>query len=303
MIRHQFNGRLNEEEQRRLNTVGLSDEEILRKAPSAFATAAHVDTSDRYTFIPTSQIIAGMRANGFLPVSATESLVRIPERRGFSKHMIRFRQAGANLTQVGDSLAEIIATNAHDGTSCYILGLGAFRLACTNGLMVAEGMFQSVRIRHTGNIIDDVVNSAFDLMKQVPRLADVITRWRMLPLAEPRQIEFATAVHQLRFPKIQVHDAEGNVIREEESLLGQAIPAAKLLEARRYDDRGDDLWHVFNRVQENAVRGQRGLALRGADNVRRVRSSREIKGVDQNVNLNQGIWSIAEKMAERASSN
>lgn len=305
MIRHQFSGRLNAEEQRRLNAVGLSDEEIMRKAPSAFATAAHAAVSDRYSFIPTSKIIAGMRQNGFLPVAASQSLVRLADRTPFAKHMIRFRQQGASLTQVGDSLLEMILENAHDGTSRYVVGLGAFRLACTNGLIVADGMFHSIRIKHIGDVVYNVVNSTFELLKQAPRLAEVIGAWRALQLSEPEQLLFADAAHELRFPKVQVYDSQGNPVivngepKMKNTPLGEAIQPVKLLEANRYDDKGDDLWHVYNRVQENVIRGQRGLAVRGENGEYRRRSSTEIKGVDSNAALNRGLWKIAEFFAEK----
>lgn len=310
MIRHQFSGRLNEAEQRRLNTVGLSDDEIMRKAPAAFATAAHAAVSDRYSFIPTSNIIAGMRRNGFLPVAASQSLVRLPDRTPFAKHMIRFRQQGANLTQVGDSILEMILENAHDTSSRYIVGLGAFRLACTNGLMVADGMFHSIRIKHIGDVVYNVVNSTFELLKQVPRLAEVINAWRALQLSEQEQFLLADAAHELRFPKVPVFDSEGNAVidakgepKMKDTLLGEAIKPNMLLRPNRPDDHGDDLWHVYNRVQENVIRGQRGLAVRGEDGSYRRRSSTEIKGVDSNAALNRGLWKIAEFFAEKKAAN
>lgn len=48
----------------------LSMDEIRKAAPSAFATAAYHDRSNRYAYIPTSEIIEGMMQNGFLPYSA-----------------------------------------------------------------------------------------------------------------------------------------------------------------------------------------------------------------------------------------
>jgi hypothetical protein len=77
------------------------------------------------------------------------------------------------------------------------------------------------------------------------------------------------------------------------------IKPAQLLEARRYDDRGNDLWKTFNRVQENAVKG--GLAaIKRDENGHRVRkvSTRQIKGIDQDVKINRALWVLGEEMAK-----
>ena len=54
----------------------LSADQLRRIVPSAYAEAAHESRSQRYTYIPTSQVIEGMRAEGFLPVKATQSAAR-----------------------------------------------------------------------------------------------------------------------------------------------------------------------------------------------------------------------------------
>jgi Domain of unknown function (DUF932) len=80
--------------------------------------------------------------------------------------------------------------------------------------------------------------------------------------------------------------------------LGEAIAPVKLLEAFRSDDKGDDLWHVYNRVQENVIRGgQRGLAVRDENGVYRRRTSTAIRGVASEISLNRDLWSLAENLA------
>ncbi len=63
--------------------------------------------------------------------------------------MIRFRAINESVTQVGDTAVEVALINSHDGTSAYELSLGAFRLACLNGMMVSEGLVETVKVRHT----------------------------------------------------------------------------------------------------------------------------------------------------------
>jgi len=75
------------------------------------------------------------------------------------------------------------------------------------------------------------------------------------------------------------------------------INASRLLDSRRWEDKGDDLWHVFNRVQENLIRGgQRDFSRRREDG-RRFPRTRAIAGLDQNIRLNRELWNLAERVA------
>ena len=136
----------------------LSTEQVQSFAPSAFAVTPYHKQSSRYAFIPTSAVIDGMRDAGFLPVSASQSRTRIEDKKEYTKHMIRFR-AAASLQQsavVGESVLEAVLINSHDGTSAYKLMCGIFRFICTNGMIVADDLLESINIRHTGNVIAEV---------------------------------------------------------------------------------------------------------------------------------------------------
>jgi hypothetical protein len=96
----------------------LSDDEIRRLAPSIFGGQAHVSRTERYTYIPTSEILAGLRKEGFQPFFACQSVVRDQTRREYTRHMLRLRheaKIGANEAN------EIVLGNAHDGSSAYLM--------------------------------------------------------------------------------------------------------------------------------------------------------------------------------------
>jgi hypothetical protein len=51
----------------------------------------------------------------------------------------------------------------------------------------------------------------------------------------------------------------------------------------------------MNRVQENLVQG--GLSDFHRDRRGRLRSVRALRGIDSKVNLNKGLWGLAEQLA------
>jgi hypothetical protein len=71
----------------------LSDEQIRRAVPSIFAGTAHASRSARYTYIPTSQVLQGLRKEGFEPFMACQTRVKLQDRADFTKHMVRLRHA------------------------------------------------------------------------------------------------------------------------------------------------------------------------------------------------------------------
>jgi hypothetical protein len=72
----------------------------------------------------------------------------------------------------------------------------------------------------------------------------------------------------------------------------QAMPIteSQVLLPRRHDDRSSDIWSVFNRAQENLLKG--GLDAR-ASNGRR-QTTRPVKGVDNGIRLNRALWLLAD---------
>ena len=138
----------------------LSDDQIRNVAPSIFAEAAHDSRSERYTYIPTSTVLAGLRKEGFQPFMVAQTRVRDEGKRDFTKHMLRLRHA----SQINDAEAnEIILLNSHDGTSSYQMMAGMFRFVCTNGLVCGETV-GDVRVRHHGEIIHNVIEGAFEVL-------------------------------------------------------------------------------------------------------------------------------------------
>ncbi len=71
----------------------LTDDALRLEAPSIFALGPMSGLSRRYTFVPTMNIIAGLRAKAWVPVDAEQQRPRCPARFGFQKHLIRFRRA------------------------------------------------------------------------------------------------------------------------------------------------------------------------------------------------------------------
>lgn len=275
----------------------LSNEELQKYAPSMFAIAAHESRSARFVPIPTLQIVDALRKEGFMPFSAKQSKTRDESKVDFTKHMIRFRRSADNNGAFRNDTAipEVVLLNANDGTSSYQLYGGLFRTLCLNGLIVAESMIESVRISHKGDIVGQVIEGSYSVLDNTAKAMEAQQAWAQIQLQPKEALAFAEAAHVLRFDRDENNNAQG---------AGAAIRVDELLKVRRHGDEHNNLWTVFNRVQENSIKGGlHGVQKGGYDaegkykQARRV-TTKAVNGIDQDVKLNKALWSLAEKMAE-----
>lgn len=260
----------------------LDDDQLRRIAPSIFAENAHESRSQRYTYIPTIDVINGLRREGFEPFMIAQGATRVPGKAEFTKHMIRMRHASDIATTEAN---EIILVNSHDGTSSYQLISGMIVFACNNGLVCGESI-EDYRVPHKGDIVHEVISHAYKTLDGFGLIREVTEEMKGIQLSRDEEMILAESAHMLRWEPEQNEAGEWH--------QNAPIEASRLLQARRSEDRNQSLWTAFNRVQENVIRG--GLSGRTANN--RRTSTREVRGIDENVKLNRALWTLAERMAE-----
>jgi hypothetical protein len=255
----------------------LTDAQIADMAPSVFATARHPAMSGRYAFISTAQVLDALRAEGFRPMRAKQAGARESARAGFARHVLTFRLTDAPLI-AGEDIPEIVLMNAHDGSTAYKLMVGVFRVVCSNGLIVADRTLAAMRVAHIGvRTIAEVVTATHKLVAELPTVLGQVATWRSTILREADQLAYARAALTLRYP--------GRIA---------PITPQQLLAARRPEDRGDDLWITFNRVQEHLLVG----GLSGQLRTGRRTTTRPIAGVSSSMALNRALWTLAARTAE-----
>ena len=251
----------------------LTNEEIVKLAPSAGAETPHKMVSDRYSFVPTIQAVDMLRSVGWLPVTAKQAGVRSDDRDGFQKHMIRFTRP--DLVVNGHRM-DMLLYNSHDRGCAFKLVGGVFRFVCSNGMVIGDKMAEYSH-RHVGFSPEKFIESAGYVNGHVEKTAGVIEDWQTIEMTEVEQGVFARTAHNYIYP-------------EQEKA---PIRADQLLTTRRYEDSNKkDLWTTFNTVQENALRG----GLRGRNAKGRRTTTRGVKSIDKDKRLNQALWLMAEEM-------
>lgn len=258
----------------------LSEDEMRARLPAIFAQDAHHSRSERYAYVPTIDILRGLAGEGFKPVFACQASPRDEDRTGHTKHMIRFRRPG-DIERA--EVPEVVMVNSHGGESSVQLFGGFFRFICCNGMVCGETLGE-VRVRHSGRVVGDVIEGTYQVVESLAPVVERVAEMKAIPLSNAEQMAFAHSAAVLR-----LDPDEGEA---------PAISDSQFLRARRSADSGSDLWSTFNRIQENTIRGGLHGERRDALNRRRRVTTREVRGIDQNVALNRALWTLAEKMAE-----
>lgn len=253
----------------------LDNESLFRRVPAIFAEAAHDSRSERYVYVPTIDIVEGLRREGWFPFFAVQSTPRDGDRTGHAKHMLRLRRDD----EIGKSeAAEVVIVNSHDGTSSYQMFAGMIRFVCTNSMIAGE-RFEEVRVRHNGDVRDRILEGVHTVAGDFPRLIEASETMKEVRLSRDEQTVLAEASLVARYG-------------EEEA----PVRPDQIVRPRRREDTGDSLWQTFNVIQENIIRG--GLDGRRETSDGRIRRTRTraIGGIDQNVGINRALWTLAEGM-------
>lgn len=255
----------------------LSLDQVARMAPSVVAQAPAASVSERYEFIPTTNVLSILGQEGWMPVQARQSRAKTAEGKDFVRHEVRLQNE--RLGRIDDSLPELVLTNSHNGTAAFNLMAGLYRLVCSNGMVAFSPEFGSYKIKHVGFKAEQVLEASYSVIADMPRIAESVGGMQEVKLNRDEQLAFATSALTMRY-----EDGKSPLM------------ADQLLLTRRVEDREANLWTTFNSVQENLIKGGlRGVTTNERGQQRRART-RAITSVTEDVRLNRALWMLAEEM-------
>jgi hypothetical protein len=254
----------------------LSDEQIKEQAPSVFTQKPSREVSKHYTHIPTTKVINDMRTLGWDVVDAKEVKARTSSTRGVQKHLVVFRNPNVIIDgNDGDTVfPQILLTNSHDAKNAFTFTAGLFRMVCENGLVISDTQFEDVRLRHMGYTFDDLQVQIRGLVERLPLTVESMNKMKSIELEQEKAVDFAKKALETRFTK--------------DELKRVKIDIKDLLNPVRDEDLGNDLWSVFNVVQEKIIEGDFEYIIGN-----KVRKARQIKNFKQDQKINKELFDLA----------
>lgn len=259
----------------------LTKEQVAAVCPQAFASKPSNTVSDKYVFVNTESIMDDMQALGWYPVSANQRKPRLGVQTRFSSHMIIFQNPDLQITSQEEKLApSIILINSHDGTRTFQFRMGIYRLVCSNGLVIPAEEYTSFRIRHMGYTFDQLKESMTKAVERISEKVQVINKMIERQLTEEEQMALALDALLIR---------AGVSVESTEAPAFTADTLKEVLKPARKEDEGNNLWVVFNRVQEAVTRGGFRVEIEG----KKSRPLNKIKSFEKDFKVNEELFEAA----------
>ena len=260
------------------NNNFLNESQIREQANSIFTTKGAPGTSEKYAHISTNQIIQDMEKLGW-GVSDVKQ-VRARKDEGYQKHLVVFRNNNLVIegTDGDRAYPQVLLTNSHDGKNAFTFTAGLFRMICENGLVVCSKEFKNLKIRHYGYNFEELTNVINLIVEKLPLTVESMNRFKGKQLLKTQIEEFAKKAVAIRFGTEQLNNI--------------TIDYDKLIEPTRPEDQGNDLWSVFNVVQEKLIHGMFEYTA-GT----KLRKARKIKNFKQDLDLNAKLYELAVEYA------
>jgi hypothetical protein len=281
--------------------------EIRKCAPSVFAERPDSKVSkDKYSFIPTSEIIDHLDHLGWGVHSAVQQRVRKESKKDTTKHMLKFRMHGwdADELTIGEEIPEILLVNSHDRTSSFKFHIGIHRVVCSNGMVVACQALRDLKLRHMNHDFEGVKQLVIRMTDELPGILNQIDCFKQIYMSRENQINFAYKALAARYPEYQ--DIIGNPLIE---TIGIDVDMDDFITHLREKDKEPTLWNILNITQEKLTKGgfykssekSRALAQkrleRGEKNAVQIRAVRPISNIGKYVDMNKDLWQVAEDFA------
>ena len=247
-----------------MTSTSYSLEQIREIAPSVFTETKAAHLTDKYIQTPTSRVVEDLMNLGWQVTKAQE--VRSRKYKGFQKHVVVFRNPDIMIKgkDGDDAFPQILLTNSHDGKAAFNFRVGIFRLVCSNGLVISDADFSNVSIRHINYTFESLQAKVAEMIAKLPNLVNKINTFKQTQLTEEQMKDFATKAMQLR--------------------TKQQVNVLEILTAERPQDEGNDLWVVFNRIQEKLTGGSYRAGRRKA---------RSVKNFQKDIELNEQLFELA----------
>lgn len=266
------------------NQSYMSKEQLKDACPLAFVNQpTNPKVSGKYLFVNTETIVDDLDKLGWKPVQAAQR-----KSRGngtiFSKHMVAFQNPTIKITSKDgdDSFPRIIMTNSHDGMQAFKFSVGIYRLVCSNGLVVADEEFSDFKIKHKGYTFDELREVVNQAVADLPNKVQVLNDMKSKILTQEQKNKLALDAMLVRAGIKPGSEKAKKFVYDDETI-------EDILEPKRDEDKGNDLWKVFNVVQEKVTQGEFSAALKGA----KVRKVRKIKSFEKDLKVNKELFQLA----------
>jgi len=195
--------------------------------------------NSKSTLVETLDAVREFQKQGWNITGAYEQ--RNKQNRKIGSHYIKMEHPDFKVTNSKgqtDAIAAMNIFNSTTGAKPMELDLGAYRQVCSNGA-IAHTSYSSAKVPHTEQGQYTLQEILCDLGIRTQGVMEEFNKLKEKNVSPQEAMNLATEAAEIRFGK------------------GHRIDVSQLLNIVREEDKGDDVWTIFNRIQENLTQPHR----------------------------------------------
>jgi hypothetical protein len=211
-------------------------------------------------YIPTLDVVTKLQDEGWLLSGVAEQ--RNKKNRKITNNYIQMQHpdfAVQNKQGKNEAFTSITLSNSSNGAQPLQMSLGMFRQVCSNGMVTFDQHAESQNIKHTEINYRDLDRFVNTMNSKANKLITEINEMKHRGLSIEDMRKLAGEAASLRYNNLE------------------EINIDDLFAANRVEDESDDLWTVFNRIQENLTH--------------------DITNMKEDIKLNQQLFKLVETFA------
>jgi hypothetical protein len=186
-------------------------------------------------YIPTIDVVQKLQNEGWMINGVDEQ--RNNKTRKITNNYVQMTHPDftvKNSKGKDEAYSSITIKNSCSGNQPLQMSLGAFRMVCSNGLVRFDEHAESEKIKHTEINYRDLDRFVHSLNNKAQDVIAQLNTWKQKDMTLEQMRTLAYNAAKLRYSE------------DDENFNPDA-----LLQVNRVEDEGDDVWTVFNRIQEN----------------------------------------------------
>lgn len=210
-------------------------------------------------YIPTLDIVTKLQNEGWRLSGVAEQRGR---NRKISNNYVQLQHpdfAVQNNKGKNEAFTSITLSNSCNGNQPLQMSLGMFRQVCSNGLVRFDQHAETEKIKHNEINYRDLDRFVTSMNSKANRLLTEVNEMKRKGLSIEDMKKLAIEAASLRYDDLSL------------------INIDDLFAVNRVEDESNDLWTVFNRIQENLTH--------------------DITNMKEDIKLNQQLFSLAENFA------
>lgn len=254
----------------------ISTEILEKKYPQIFQSTPSEKLSKYYVHVSTSTIVKDLESLGWDVFNVKTVKVR-KNKLEFSKHLIQLFNKDIKLND--GNFPTLLLTNSHDGSTSVKFEIGIFRLVCSNGLVIKSKDFGTFKTRHVKYTFEELKQNILELTNNIPNLIKLVEKFEGKIMSKEEITKFAIDAIKIRLDSDKQIDLN--------NINNFILP-------KRNEDKDDNLWNVFNRVQERLTWGEFSYYNKNKKKELVLRKARPIKSFSLDMEMNKKLWELAE---------